>query len=350
MHLLNSTVRQGFALCVLGFAVSNSSAQSLAYIANRDSDNVSVVDLTSRIVVGDPIPVGSKPEAIAINSAGTRVYVANTYDSSISVIDVATNTVVATVSDVNDAHGLVLSADDQRLYAVGGASVFTIDTLTNAIVGSAIDLPTADTNICAAGAGNLAISPDGTRLYVPAIDACWDSDPFLEPGVISVIDLQQGKAVSEITVERYPTSATISADGSTVYVTNWVEGSVSVVDTTTNLATSTIRFGVNNFPINAALNSDGSQLLVANNGAGTVSVVDTKTDGISNAGILVGGELNAIAINGNANTVYVTDEIGCTLSVVDAASGSVLATIPVGSNPVGIAIARGQLIFSDGFE
>ena len=42
--------------------------------------------------------VGTNPGGVAVNPAGTRAYVANNNSNNVSVIDTATNTVVATVA------------------------------------------------------------------------------------------------------------------------------------------------------------------------------------------------------------------------------------------------------------
>ncbi len=44
------------------------------------------------------VAVGTNPQGVAVNPAGTRAYVANFDSNSVSVIDTATNTVVATVA------------------------------------------------------------------------------------------------------------------------------------------------------------------------------------------------------------------------------------------------------------
>ena len=117
----------------------------------------------------------------------------------------------------------------------------------------------------------------------------------------------------------------------------------------TNLSTKAELSGTGNFPVNAMLNADGSQLLIADNGSGNVSLLDTQSGSASAAGIPVSDELWGIATADGGKTLLVTDYIHSAVSVVDLASRSVLATIPVGSEPVGIATVRDSF-FADGFE
>ncbi len=65
------------------FFASSAAAQTVAYVLNIGSDSVSVVDVEHRTVIGEPIAVGYRPEAIVANPAGTRIYVGNTYYGSV---------------------------------------------------------------------------------------------------------------------------------------------------------------------------------------------------------------------------------------------------------------------------
>ena len=72
-------------------------AQPFAYVANNGSNNVSVIDTATNMVVGLPIPVGSLPNDVAITPDGARAYVANFNSNNVSVISTRTNMVIATI-------------------------------------------------------------------------------------------------------------------------------------------------------------------------------------------------------------------------------------------------------------
>ena len=67
-----------------------------AYVANFDSNNVSVIDTATNSVV-TTIPVGTQPTGVVVTPDGTLAYVTNTADNTVSVINIATNSVVATL-------------------------------------------------------------------------------------------------------------------------------------------------------------------------------------------------------------------------------------------------------------
>jgi YVTN family beta-propeller protein len=76
---------------------------------------------------------------------------------------------------------------------------------------------------------------------------------------------------------------------------------------------------------------------VTNFDAGSVSVIDAKTNAVT-ATIAVGSFPRAVAVNPAAGTVYVANSESATVSVIDVATNSVTATIPVGSKPDGVAV------------
>ncbi len=77
---------------------------------------------------------------------------------------------------------------------------------------------------------------------------------------------------------------------------------------------------------------------MANSLSNTVSVIDTATNTVV-ATIPVGSNFLGVAITPDGTRAYVTnEEFSNTVSVIDTATNTVVATIPVGGTPVGAAI------------
>ncbi|MGH9264317.1 MAG: beta-propeller fold lactonase family protein [Acidimicrobiales bacterium] len=76
---------------------------------------------------------------------------------------------------------------------------------------------------------------------------------------------------------------------------------------------------------------------VANTVSDTVSVVDTATNTVV-ATIPVGDQPNALAVRPDGTRVYVANGGSDTVSVIDTATNTVVATIPVGNFPQGVAV------------
>ena len=75
---------------------------------------------------------------------------------------------------------------------------------------------------------------------------------------------------------------------------------------------------------------------VTNGGSATVSVIDAATNAVT-ATIAVGSDPGAVAVDPTAGTAYVANFAG-TVSVIDAAANTVTATIAVGSGADGVAV------------
>ncbi|MFN0102786.1 MAG: bifunctional YncE family protein/alkaline phosphatase family protein [Bryobacteraceae bacterium] len=161
------------------------------------SGTVSRVDVTAGQVT-HTIAVGLHPTALAWDEARFRLYVANTNSDSVSVIDTRTQRVTATWTlqpFARKAFGvaptaLAVSVDGARLFvACGGINaVMVLKTATGALEGS---IPTFWYP------SSISLSPDGKRLAVGAllgVGSGWSDKPerrfvHANRGAVQVIDL-----------------------------------------------------------------------------------------------------------------------------------------------------------------
>jgi YVTN family beta-propeller protein len=121
------------------------------------------------------------------------------------------------------------------------------------------------------------------------------------------------------------------------FVANKVSGNVQAIDTGTNrLSGKPIPVGV--APSSLAITPDGSHAYVTNSGANTVSVIDTASRSVV-ATIQVGSEPDGIAISPDGKSAFVTDHAGEEVSVIATGSNQVVHSIPLGFEPTAVAIA-----------
>lgn len=113
--------------------------------------------------------------------------------------------------------------------------------------------------------GELAVSPDGRRLYV----VCEKSDE------LRVVDTATGRVLKVLTAGHVPRGLSVSADGKQVFVANSWNDTVSVVDTQTLEAVATLKTGFE--PISAVADKKGETLYVANRLSSDISVIDLQT-------------------------------------------------------------------------
>ncbi|EHB58433.1 40-residue YVTN family beta-propeller repeat protein [Mycolicibacterium rhodesiae JS60] len=215
------------------------------------------------------IPVGKDPDRVAISADGTRLYVANTGDGTVSVINTTgTPAVIATITVGSDVQDVALSPDGTRLYvATNGPNYDQEDpehgyVLVYNITGTPAVVATVEVGTLP---DSLAVSPDGTRVYVA------NHGEANLGGWVSVINTTGTPAVtSEIDIAGIPTDVVFSADGTRAYTINDREAgvsrvdhgrSVSVIDTSgTPHVVKTIH--VPRDPISVAISPDGTHLYV----------------------------------------------------------------------------------------
>src|SRR6266852_6484242 len=191
-----------------------------------------VIDTATRAVT--PVTVGMYPRGVAINRDGSRVYVANALSQNVSVIDTATNTRVATVTGFRGfPWGVAVSPVSNRLYVTNLYGFYTspsdddvkvVDTTTNQIVTG------AGVSLLGGSPMAIAVSPDGTRLYVGDYGSApsgrvWVIDTALMGGTSAV--------VATVTVGPNPFGIAVTPDSKHVYVSNSGGTTVSVIDAST---------------------------------------------------------------------------------------------------------------------
>ena len=141
--------------------------------------------------------------------------------------------------------------------------------------------------------GELAISPDGKRLYV----ACEKSDELL------VVNTVTGRVIKHIAVGHVPRGVSVSADGRQIYVTNSWNDSVSVIDAQKLVVLTNLKTGFE--PISAVADKNGNALYVANRLSNDISVIDLHT-GKELKRLEAGRGASYLAISADGSRIYCT--------------------------------------------
>lgn len=198
--LTQSTARKG----PQGIAVSPDGAK--VYVVNGWDNSVSIVNSFSKTVITN-IAVGLQPQDIALTKDGTRAFITNFGSDSVSVIDTQADSVIATIAVGNGPDGIATSplADSTLAYVAHhledpSGTTFTLNTATNATVGTPLILGFRPTKV--------TFAPDGKRAYIAN---------FLEDSV-SVIDTATNTVLSSLSVADHPEGIAITPNNKRVYV------------------------------------------------------------------------------------------------------------------------------------
>ena len=179
--------------------------------------------------------------------------------------------------------------------------------------------------------------PHGPRIR-PQADELYVAD--FEDGTTSVIDIAQQAEGARIPVGASPAQVGFLPDRSWAYISLREEDAVSIIDNATREVVA--RTPVGNGPIQLIAKPDGRSVYVANEGSeeepsDLVSVMGAATDSVL-ATIIFRDRPYGISVSDEA--AFVASIRDDSLSVIDLTSDDVLAIVPVGDGPKGSSISR----------
>jgi YVTN family beta-propeller protein len=178
--------------------------------------------------------------------------------------------------------------------------------------------------------------------------------------VVLALPVVAQQVIATVPVGVGPNSAAVNTVTNKIYVANSTcpnlpcsdTGTVTVIDGATN---NTLSVSAGFYPSLAVVNSATNRIYVTNScgndpncaSDGTVTVIDGASNTVI-ATVVVGGDPAGIAaVNSVTNKIYVVNVCGndpsChpysgTVSVIDGVSNTVVATVPVGSAPLAVAV------------
>ena len=295
-----------------------------------------------------------RPFGQALSPDGATLLVASAGPSteSIKVVDTATGTVRQTIPYIAPQAinvGVVWSPDGKRAYATAGGNnkvrtyTFGGSTLTE---GAAIPVPKYPEGV--------AISGDGKKLYVA--ENLGDA--------LAVIDLAAATVTNTISVgpcdvvnlpatpgkpQCQPYGVALTSDGSTAYVSNWGEHTVTPIALASGTAGAHI--GVGTHP--NALAVSNNKLAVANGDSDTISIIDTASNAVVKTIDLApyknapqGSQPYALAFSPDGTTLFAANAGDTDVDVISLGDGSVRGMIPTGWYPTAVDIsADGKTLF-----
>jgi len=157
------------------------------------------------------------------------------------------------------------------------------------------------------------------------------------PGSASRIDVSGDTYSGVFNTGVGPVHAAVTPNGNKLYVANLLEDTVSVNNVGNPTVVSTVSLLAGSQPVFVNSTENGN-MYVANYGNGTVSAINTTSDVVGGT-VAVGNHPVALAEMPNAQKLYVANQGSGSVTSINIAGFSVAKTIPVGSAPVW-AVAR----------
>lgn len=234
------------------FGIATGRGRAYAATAGAAFDSIAVIDIAGAELVAS-YPVALNITDLVADPAGHRVYVARTgaADADVLVVDAERGPVrsIAVPATAGTSTGCIrISPDGRSLYLAvhrpDGDAVIVVS-----VAGS--DLKITDTVEVAVTIRDMAVSPDGTTVFVAGCDA--------NGATVYVLDARTGAIIDAFEAPASVAQVLLSCDGGQAYLL--AADGVTVVDTVTHQVLDTVTVGA--APSCAAQSPDGSHLFVA---------------------------------------------------------------------------------------
>jgi PQQ-dependent catabolism-associated beta-propeller protein len=159
-----------------------------------------------------------------------------------------------------------------------------------------------------------------------------------------LIDPQKKEIVANILVDARPRFAQFRPDGSELWVSAEVGGTISVIDPIKHEVKQKIDFAIPGLPkeaiqpVGIRISRDGKTAFVALGPANRVAVIDAESKKVTKY-LLVGQRVWQLAFTPDEKYLLSTNGVSNDVSVIDVAGLKVIKSIPVGSFPWGVAVS-----------
>jgi len=177
---------------------ANISSTNVAYVGQPDLARVARADLPSHLFTSG-VTVGSIPTEVAFNSTGTRAYVTNQY-SPVSIVNVASNTQIDSIPVGSRSYEIIVAPGDSILYVAKIDSVYGIRLSTKAII----------IRFAIPEVGNGIVVARDTLLYVSTHNG----------GTVVEFNLRTRVVGRTFAVGGVPQKLAVSPDGTELYIAN----------------------------------------------------------------------------------------------------------------------------------
>jgi YVTN family beta-propeller protein len=322
----------------------DASGQEVVYVANLWGNNISVIDPDTNAVEGSidfthckgpaPRPPHDKcgTGSVAVPPDGQRLYVTMGYpeeygSGALVVVDAASRRELSRIAVGHNPNGVVVAPNGATACVsnINDGTMSIVDLRSNRVT---FTVPVGDEPFA------LAISPDSTVAYIGVGTGASSQ--------IAKVDLTTGALAGGIhvganAVGTSPTALSIAPDGRRMYVANGASGSIEVVDLRTEAVVATLAAdGRDAFPSALGMLPDGSRAYTINGNPTTLYEIDTASNTLRNTGLRLNGA--KMAVSRLLQRAYVSNGQRDVVYAVDLRTDSIVATIPVGQTPTGIAV------------
>jgi YVTN family beta-propeller protein len=316
-------------------------APNLAYVAGAGTGEsaLAIIDITQHRVVGS-VDIGHHPAGVVLSTDGRYAYVTESLGNTLAIVDANARTVTASipVGSGPTTVALDLSQTPNLLYVAdsGGSSVTVVDPEAQQVRATIpVGLHPAGIAVALPGTGIAEAEPGDAEVYV----ANSDSD------TVSVISTKRRRVIATIPAPGGPLGITIPQTGGIAYVSTRA-GTVLALSLATHklagvvLRTSAGPLGTMDYDAvtgqvyvpDPSANAVDVLAPVAATTTGTLAALPTEPARV----LHLAGTPVAVAITFEGSYGFVAQRTSGAVTLLDAATHQIQATISVGGAPQAI--------------
>lgn len=294
------------------------------WVTNEKDDTLSVIDEDTLEVIRT-IDVGERPRGITFSKDFSFLYVCASDSDAVQVIDPETGKILHELPSGEDPEQFVLHPNNKHLYIANEDDAITtvVDLETRSVI--------AQINVGIEPEG-MAVSPDG-KIAITTSETT---------NMAHWIDTDTKKVFANTLVDQRPRHAEFTHDGSELWVSSEIGGTITVFNTADQTEKAKIRFEITGVyadtiqPVGFEMTRDGKYVFVALGPSNHIAVVDPKTYTVLDY-ILVGRRVWHMAFNTDESRLYTTNGLSSDVTVVDVAKLTAIKSVKVGRFPWGVA-------------
>lgn len=320
--------------------------ESLLVVANQHSDSISIISLGSFPKVISEVSTGRSPQTVTYVASTQNLWVANQDENTLAVISTEDYSVEGYVQTKDSPFGVV--TDGEVVFVTNQkANLIQVFDVSNYVELAAIEVD--------AEPRGMTLSDDKSRLFVT----------HFVSGKVTVINTRNLEVETTISIGAragLTQSISIDSEKSLAYIPNTIRNLqnvnlafdttvfpfVSIIDLRelTHLRGERIAVDVIDEPVGIPLESmfDGNFLYVLNAASNDLTVINTQTN-ISSAHIELGAFPIGIDYNDDANELYVDNSLDGTVSILNSETFELVQNLEVTKIPLDSSILNGLKLF-----
>ena len=328
----------------------------LAFVADQQGNTVAAVDLDSLQMVAS-IPVSAGPQQLSARPRSHEMYVVSG-TGAVSVITFPELSVSKVFKIGQSASGLVFAPDGLRAYVLApdANQLVFLDCVHQKELGrlrfkdkpSSVALtPDGKTLIVSTPAGlhfvntdsrtelgtvrvgkapgPMVVRPDGVEVFVADREA----------SQVSAVEIPSRRLLANLDVAAPVSSLSIKPDGGEIFGLSSKGSEIIILDAFHDDVERTLTAGLR--PVAGIFRSDMGVFYIATEGDGNITALDVQTRNVI-AVAHAATQPVAMALTPDENFLAVADAASSSLAILRTDKLGLVTTLPVGANPVDVAI------------